>query len=582
MDQQNNLRDRSTVLQRLFILSLLIGCVCIPTAALSQIPPVINYFKKNIQITGQANLYGELYDVQGTSRRRPPNTRRFSFTPCLTFSNLFSVSADFMLSSEGSYSRQNMNIMGLHPAWKWGRAHLGDYAEFFSNTTFNGVNVKGAEIDLFPGRFRFTMGGGQTQRAVDGNVINQNYAQYLYSARIGYGQQNSSFLDLIVVKSKDDISSLNKVENWQIPQVLPDTLNAELDTLWVEPPYNPYAVTPQENLVMGFNGQLQLLNSKIIFKMEGSGSAYTKNLQTAQVDVDSVEMPDFLRTPLQHIFTPHRSSNLDFALYTNMELNFKDFKTEMGYRTIGPGYISLGIPSAVNDRREYILNTMVRLGIHRIQVQCNRLTDNLLKQKQVTNVRNQFSLGLNSNTRTWQSNIQIQYLQMANDAPSDTLQYDYNSFIVSIHEAIAFGKNAALKRLGIQYTVQTSDKETMAKADKAQYHTVNATGNIQPIRNIRVNASAGLSFRKSGMEDIQTTRVYSARVTHMALFNKLSNSLFISRSMVRNTHVFRAGFTSGYQVTQRNQLVFDLAYNVFRGSKDFHETRSSVSLRHRL
>ncbi len=581
MVQQTNFMRRTIVLPWYFIISLLMAIASFPETSLAQIPSFTNFAKKNIRLSGQASLYGELYDVQGTARRRPPNTQRFSCTPTLTFANLFSVSADFMLSSEGTYSRQNMNIMGLHPAWKWGKAHLGDYSDFFSNTTFNGVNVKGAEIDLYPGKFRFTIGGGQTQRAVDGNVIDQNYAQYLYSSRIGYGRPNGSFLDLIIVKAKDDISSLKKLENVQIPQVLPDTLNAELDTLWVEPPYNPYAVTPQENLVMGFNGRLQLLQNKIIIKMEGSGSAYTKNLQTATVDIDSVDMPDFLRAPLKNVFTPHRSSNLDFALYTDLELNFKDFKTEMGYRTIGPGYISLGIPSAVNDRREYLFNTMVRLGIHRLQFNWNRLADNLLKQKQVTNIRNQFGFGINTNTRVWQSNVQIQFLSMTNKTPADTLQYDFSNLIVNVHESIALGKEAVLKRLGIQYTLQTSDKATLAKTDKAQYHTVNLTAQVQPMRNIRANASAGLSFRKSGQEN-STTNVYSIRLTHMALKNKLSNSFFSSVSMIRNTRVFRIGCTSSYQLTQRNQLVFDLTQNVFRGARDFHETRTSLSLRHRF
>lgn len=546
------------------------------------IPQIGSYFKKSIRITGQANLYGELYNVEGTTRRRPPSTGRLSFSPTFAFSDFFSVTADLMLSSEGSYSRQNMNIMGLHPAWKWGKAHLGDYSDSFSSATFNGVNVKGAEIDLFPGLFRFTAGGGQTKRAVDGNVIHQNYSQYLAASRIGYGRTNASFLDFILVKVKDDVSSLSKPENWKVPRVLPDTLNAELDTLWVEPPYNPYAVTPQENLVMGLSGRLLLLNRQIALRIEGSGSAYTKNLETAEVDIDSVDMPDFLRTPLKKIFTPRRSSNMDFAAKTGLELNLGDFRTEIGYRTTGPGYISLGIPSAVNDREEFLFNASARLGIHRIQLQWNRLADNLAGQKQVTNVRNQFGAGLNTNTRTWQSNVQVQYLLMGNRAPSDSLRYDFNNLIVNIHESIVFGRNAAVRRLGIQYTVQTSGKTTRGTEDKASYHTVNLTGNFQAAAHVVANASAGLSFRKSGNEDSQTSQVYSLRLTHSALQNRLSNSLFSSSSMIRNTHVFRAGVASSYRLTRQNQLIFDLSHNVFRGNRDFHETRGSLTLSHRF
>jgi hypothetical protein len=574
--------DRIDTAGRLFIFCLMALNGFTAGSESGRIPQIGDYFRKNVRITGQANLYGELYDVQGTTRRRPPSTGRLSFSPSCGFFEFFSVSADFMLSSEGSYSKQNMNIMGLHPAWKWGRAHLGDYSDSFSNTTFNGVNVKGAEIDLFPGLLRFTAGGGQTKRAVDGNVIDQHYAQTLYASRIGYGKPNSSFLDLILVKVKDDVSSLSKPKNWVPPRVLPDTLEAEMDTLWVEPPYNPYAVTPQENLVMGFSGQLQLLNRRIVLKMEGSGSAYTKNLEAGKVDIDSVDMPGLLREPLEKIFTPRRSSNMDFAGYADLELNFRDLRAQFGYRTIGPGYISLGIPSTVNDRRELIFGSSVRLGIHRVQLQWNRLSDNLLDQKLETNIRNQFGIGLNTNTRSWQSNINIQYLLMGNNAPTDTLEYDFSNWVVHINQSLVFGRNAALKRLGIQYTVQTSSKETIAKKDRARYHTVNLTGNLQPRQNICANASAGLSFRKTGSEKTQTTQVYSFRLTHMAFQNRLSNSIFSSSSMVRNTHVFRIGFTSSYRLTRQNQLVFDLSHNVFRGSRDFHETRSSLTLGHRF
>jgi hypothetical protein len=581
--KKEDLSSSPTALRgRLFIRGFMILSLFAVNSSYGQIPQIGNYFKKNIRITGQANLYGELYSVDGTTRRRPPSTSRLSFSPSFAFSDFFSVSADLMLSSEGSYSRQSMNIMGLHPAWKWGRVHLGDYSDAFSSATFNGVNVKGAELDLFPGRFRFTIGGGQTRRAVDGNVIDQNYAQYLYASRIGYGRTNASFLDLIVVKVKDDVSSLSKHGEREIPRVLPDTLNAELDTLWVEPPYNPYAVTPRENLVMGLAGQLKLLNSRVVLKMEGSGSAYTKNLETDKVDIDSVDMPGFLRAPLSGIFKPRRSSCMDFDGRGDLELNLKDLTADIGYRVTGPGYISLGVPSAVNDRREFLFNSSVRFGIHRMQLQWNRLSDNLMKQKRETNVRNQFGMGVNTNTRSWQSNVQIQYLLMGNDAPSDTMEYDYSNLVVNIHQSLVFGRQAALRRLGIQYTVQTSNKAMFAKEDRARYHTVNLTGNIQLIRSIGANVSAGLSFRKTGNEEIQTTQVYSVRLTHSALLNKLSNSLFSTSSMVRDTRVFRIGLTCGYRLTQQNQLVFDLSHNVFRGSRDFHETRSSLALSHRF
>ena len=128
--------------------------LCLPEYASAQQGTVFQFLKNNIRLTGQANVYGELYKAYDTDQRRPPSTSRLVFTPTLTVSKFFSISGDFILSTEGSRARQNMNIMGLHPVWPWGKAHLGDFTDSFSKYTFNGVNVKGAEIDLFPDRYK--------------------------------------------------------------------------------------------------------------------------------------------------------------------------------------------------------------------------------------------------------------------------------------------------------------------------------------------------------------------------------------------------------------------------------------------
>lgn len=538
-------------------------------------------FLKQVRMSGQARVYGEIYDVQGIERRRPPSTGRIGLRPVLRFSNVFMISADLLLSTEGTRTRQNMNILGLHPTWSWGRAHLGDYTDRFSKYSFNGVNVKGAEIDLYPGDLRFALCGGQTKRAVNGNVINQSYSQYLAGARLGYGKQNSSSIDWIVLKVKDDEGSVSIPEDFHYDYVIPDTLESEMDTLWIEPPYHPLAVTPQENMLTGIATRLHLFERKLILEWEGMANGYTKDLNAAPIDYDSLETAGWLKTISKPIFKPRTGSNLDYA--TDMRVQFRRDKwnTQFGYKWIGPGFRSLGLPSTVNDRREFDMNTSMHLGNHRIHARYIRLSDNLLNQKQETNTRHQLQAGMNSRMGRWQTNIHANILLMGNDASDDSLRNDFKNYVLSTNQSLTF-KDAFVRQLGLQYIFQHSDKNIRTETTQSFYHTGNLTGLLRIMGRLTLNLSVGLSHRISGQKEAYTTQVYSMRLSHTALKNRLNTSLFSTSSMVRDTRSIRTGITSSYSLSTRNQLVVNWLMTVIRSNRNFEEQNLSLTLTHQL
>ncbi len=573
-------KTRSPLLRSVLVIGFIVLILTMPATA--QLDRVRSFIFDNAQLTGQASLYGELYNVDGINRRRPPSTGRFLFTPTLSLSRYASISADVMLSTEGSYARQDMNIMGLHPSWRWGKAHLGDYTDSFSLYTYNGIRIKGAEIDLFPKKLRFTVGGGQTKRAVDGNVVVQSYAQHMMAGRLGYGKEQGSYFDLIFVKVKDDLGSLTKRDSIEYNYVIVDTLETELDTLWVEPPYNPYTVTPQENVIAGIATRLGLFEDKVNLLIEASGSGYTKNLNNAPVSPDSVDMPDIFRGVVDRIYSPRRSSNVDFAVNSRLQFSVQKWRSELIYRYIGPGYISLATPSTINDRQELGMSTSGRIGNHRLRFNWSRYSDNLLDQKEETNVRNQIRTSWAMNTEKWRSSVNMSYLLMGNDAAVDSLEWDFDNIVFSTHQAYLFDQTSVFRQAGLQYTYQTSDKNMPQNRIQSHYHTVNLTGQIRLRQTLNLNLSTGLSFRDTGTQGSYTTQVYSLRLTHSAFKNRLSTSLFSASSMIRDTRTFRTGLTSSYRLTRQNSLVLNLSYNDFRGSRRFHELRSSLTLSHRL
>jgi hypothetical protein len=444
------------------------------------------------------------------------------------------------------------------------------------------VNVRGAEIDLYPGKFRFTVGGGQSRKAVEGILVHESYAQYMFASRIGYGHRNSSFFDLIFLKAKDDPASITKPENWDYTYVIPDTMETELDTLWIEPPYNPLSVTPQENMVIGFNSRIQFFQKRLVLEIEGSGSAYTKDLDATSVTIDSLESNALVRGIFDPIFSSRAGTNFDFALNTELGIHLRNLRLNVGFRHIGPGYVSLGIPSTVNDRQEWHMNTGFKVGLHRIRFNWNRLSDNLLNQKQQTNLRNQFQTSVATITKRWRSQFNIRYLVMNNDAISDSLEWSFNNFIVSTHQSLVFDRDAILRQIGLQYTYQTSQKEMASNPQDNHYHTVNLTSGLRFVKSMNLNASVGLSFRDSNAQGSYTTQVYSIRLNHIALKNKLNTSLFSSSSMVRDTRMIRTGITANYRLTLRSRLTWNFSYNHFQGARDFGELRSSVMLSHQF
>ena len=543
---------------------------------------VAGFIARNVRFSGQSSLYGELYDIQGIQPRRDPSTSRFSLRSTLYFTPSFSMAADILASTESSYARQDMNFMGLHPQWTWGRAHAGDYSESFSPLSYSGINVRGGFVNIYPQKIRFALGGGQTHRAVDGNVIHQAYAQHLISSKFGYGSEYGSFLDVIFTHVKDDVASLTRPDTFDFMVINPDTLETELDTIWVEPPYNPISLTPQENSLVGINSKTLLFDKRLELHVEGFASLYTKDITAEKMSAGDFDTSPVIRNLFTTLFSPNQSSNMDFAYHTG--LKYKVNKSSFGatYRYIGPGYVSLALPSFVNDRQQLTLNSNLSHKNHRLRMIYNRLSDNLLGQKQATNTRNQFRFSLNTNNDRWRSNVNASVLKMGNDAHHDSLDWHYDHYTLSTHQALIFDQLSTIRQIGVQYTFQSSLKNMVDNDQESQYHTLNLTGEIRLSSSLRGTLVAGLSHRESANQASYNTQVYSVRVAHAAFSNKLLSTLFSSSSMIRDNRLVRTGITSNYRLTQKNQIIFTLYYNDFRGTKTYHEFRTSLMLTHQL
>jgi len=171
-----------------------------------------NFLKENFSIRGEIGAYGELYSMEGQPKRRPSSTGRIFFRPTLNLFGVFQIPFEFLLSTEGISARQNINQFGINPKWGWGSLHAGDFTEEYSQFTLSGIKIRGGGINLTPGNFRFSTAAGFTQRSVPGGAQDGSFKRFLFAAKFGYGNEESTFFDLIFVRAKDEIGSLPQAD----------------------------------------------------------------------------------------------------------------------------------------------------------------------------------------------------------------------------------------------------------------------------------------------------------------------------------------------------------------------------------
>ena len=87
---------------------------------------------------------------------------------------------------------------------------------------------------------------------------------------------------------------------------------------------------------MGAAGTLKLFSDALVVSTEASGSAYTRDMNSPELDNDKV--PSFV----SKLFTPRLSSSADFAYSAGIQLRLARMTLKTGTRYIGPGYTSLG------------------------------------------------------------------------------------------------------------------------------------------------------------------------------------------------------------------------------------------------
>lgn len=179
---------------------------------------------KPFKLSGDMGLYGDFYHMDSdtigaVAPRRPDALGRLVVNVSINVKD-FSMPISVALPT-GQYGvvvpnvpkipnapnlnfkelvKNPLNRIGIAPKYKWAQVVLGSQIPNYSELSIGDLAMFGAGLNLTPGKFRFSCFAGTSQLAVEQDTtknIAGIYARKIYSAKIGFGHEDSSHLYLI-------------------------------------------------------------------------------------------------------------------------------------------------------------------------------------------------------------------------------------------------------------------------------------------------------------------------------------------------------------------------------------------------
>jgi len=347
---------------------------------------------------------------------------------------------------------------------------------------------------------------------------------------------------------------------------------------------NSFAVAPQENLLIGVNTQVNVLGDMFKLGVEGVAGAYTKDLTSDEVNIDSAGIPAFVKS----FYKPRISTNVDYAVASFLHFNAGRVSARAGYRFTGPGYNSLGLSYVVNDQQEITGMTSVNLSPVTVFVNYGRVNDNVIKQKLLTTVRNQYGASLSAFASSkWNTSAMVNFLDMGNDSPNDTTRTDFTNMMLSLNNMFTFGEASVVNNLSVNYSFQHAlNRSFMMKNNTSSANSVNLSVGFEPVA--RLSSSLSLGFVHSVMMDTVKTLTQNYTVTTgYPLFDaKMQNMLSVTASVQDGNTAFNFLLSSSFAITQADILSFQVGANTFTASdsfvRNYREVRTSLNVAHRF
>ncbi len=553
---------------------------------------------------GEASVFGEVYGISGREPRLPGSTARAVFQPEFQLTRFLKVGLDLQLTTEGNSAgagaqsstlnagRQRLNQLGISPSWSWGKADAGDFTDSYTPFTFSGVRVRGGGAAINPGLLRLAAFGGKAQSAVLGPATSASYARTIAGGRVGVGREDGSWFDVIFIRARDDASSLPPPDDSAFVDPRLEDPTVDPDTLAVGTILNPFAVTPQENVVAGAAGRLLLLDRRLTLRGELNGSGYTRDVRASVLDNQALldEVPGFVRG----LFTPRIGSSYGLAYTAGADVRFGSFAGTANYRRVDPGYMALGVASILNDYTAWEVGGTQRIGrVASLRLDAARQNDNLVGQKAFTTLRDRYGAMASLRvTPRWTSSMRVQYVGMHNDlAAADPQWVAYDNWMVSTNQSISLGRDRLLRSVGFGYSFRTSGDDNPARsASSLTAHDATVRVVLAPWEAVSLTPSVGLQGSTSAaVPGWHVRETYGIAAQTRLLDGRWTSALSLGSTEDRGIGSILTRLTSRYDLTSADVVTLTVRESRFRNAPNpfgapghFRERTASLQLTHRL
>ena len=283
-----------------------------------------------ISINGNVSLGSFFYNSQG--RTSPLPAYGYSLAANATLS-LYGVEFPFFISyndQENSFQHP-FNQFGVSPTYKWVKIHLGHRTYNYSQFILAGRNMYSVGVDLTPGMFRFSAVKGRLNNSSEEEgqgFVYDRFKRTGYAYKIGLGT-DKNFVDLILFKAKDDLTSLPGMQ---------DSLRRFVEA--------------NDNLATGITSNFSFFKDHVTLHIDGALSAVTENIRDQPIALPDIPLVDKFSNLLQANLTTH----VNYA--GEAMLNYKSNNMNLGlkYRRVTPQFKSLGVNYLLTDLENYTIN----------------------------------------------------------------------------------------------------------------------------------------------------------------------------------------------------------------------------------
>lgn len=348
--------------------------------------PIAGTDIRPVALSGSIGFLTEGYTISGIDARRPPGMGQINAATSFSIFG-FRSGINLLYSTDDNQFRQSMNRFNFQGSWRWLTVSAGTVSPRFSKYSLGGVTVTGGLIEISPPGFSLSVTAGRTKRSVEfteqPGFREPAYEQWLYAARLGFGRRGRNEFALTGVYAFDRIGSITE----------------------------PGSVLPAENLNITPQFTVFLFKGNVVVESNLTVSAFTRDRQSDELDMDDVSVPSFLT----NIFTPRSSTRVDFAGEVSGRIAFGPLRLDGGYERVQPGFQSLGLGQVRSDQESYRFRPQVRLlnGRANISGTFSQGRNNLLDTRISTMRRQQ--LGSNITMRLTQTtNLTLSYMRMTN------------------------------------------------------------------------------------------------------------------------------------------------------------------------